>query len=72
MTGRRGETEMAVRIDGQHAAARRALEQAALQQERLDHLLDRIALLGQRRGKRVDADRSAAIVRARRGGLGGS
>ena len=47
---------------GQQAAARRALQQALLQQVGLDHLLERVALLGQRRRERVDADRPAAVV----------
>ena len=50
---------------GQQAAARRALQEALLQQERLDHLLQRVALLGQRRRQRVDADRAAAVVARR-------
>src|SRR5437867_2658266 len=40
-------------------AARRARDEADLQEERLDDVLERAALLGQRRGDRFDADRAA-------------
>jgi hypothetical protein len=49
-------------VRGQHAAARRALNEAALDQKRLDDVLDRVARLRERRGNRLDADRAAAIV----------
>ena len=47
---------------GDQPAARRALEEALLDEERLDDLLDGVARLRQRRGERLDADRPAAIV----------
>src|SRR6185437_13534873 len=47
---------------GDEAAARRALEQALLDQEWLDDLLDGVARLGQRRRQRLDADRAAGVV----------
>ncbi len=47
---------------GQHAAARGALQQALLDEIGLDHLLDAVALLGERRGQGVDPDRSATVV----------
>ena len=59
---RRLEAEMAPGGAGQQPAARRALQQALLQQVGLDHLLQRVALLRQRRRQRVDADRPAAVV----------
>ena len=59
--GRR-EAEMAEGVGRQHAAARRALDEALLDQERLDDVLDRVARLRQRRRDRVDADRPAAVV----------
>src|SRR5262245_64844237 len=48
---------------GEQAAARRALHQALLDQERLDDLLDRVARLRQRRRDGLDPDRAAAVVR---------
>src|SRR5271169_6622303 len=59
---RLGETEMAERMAGQEPAARGALDEALLDQERLDDLLDGVARLRQRRGDGLDADRAAAIV----------
>ena len=50
---------MAEAAIGQHAAARRALQQALLHQIRLDDFLDHVALLAQRRRQRLDADRAA-------------
>ena len=46
----------------QHAAAAGAQDQALLDQERLDHVLQRVARLGQRGGQRLDADRAAGVV----------
>src|SRR5919106_348365 len=59
---RRLEAEMAPGGAGQQAAARRALQEALLQEVRLDHLLERVALLGQRCREGVDADGAAAVV----------
>ena len=42
------------------AAARRALEKADLDEKRLVDVLDRVALLAERRGQAADADRPAA------------
>ncbi len=63
--GRRLDAEMAPAAVGQHAAARRALKQPCLHQIGLDHVLDRVALLGQRRGHGLDADRPAAVIARR-------
>jgi hypothetical protein len=53
-------------IDQQHqsfvAPARRALDEALLDQIGLDDLLDRVARLGQRGRDRLDADRAAAVI----------
>src|ERR1700686_5584370 len=57
-----GETEMAERMRGQQPAARRALQIAALNQERLDDVLDRVARLRQRRGHGLYSDRAAAVI----------
>ena len=46
----------------QHAAARRAVDEAQLDQEGLDDLLDRVARFRQRGGDGVDADRPAAEI----------
>ena len=51
---------MAEGLRRQQPAARRALDEALLDQERLDDLLDRVARLGERRGDGLDADRTAA------------
>ena len=59
---RLGEAEMAEGVAGQQAAARRALQEALLQQEGLDDVLDRVARLGERRRDGLDADRAAAEV----------
>ena len=50
---------MPVRSQRRHPAARGALQEALLDQERLDHVLDRVALLADRRGDVVEADRAA-------------
>src|SRR5580693_365338 len=62
VAARLGEAEMAERMAGQEASARSALEEALLDQERLDDLLDGVARLRQRRGDGLDADRAAAVI----------
>src|ERR1700685_1694816 len=57
-----GKAEMAEGMRGQQPPARRALQIAALDQERLDDVLDRIARLGQCRRHGFDADRAAAVI----------
>src|SRR6266852_3992102 len=57
-----GEPEMAERVRGQQPAARGALQVAALDQERLDDVLDRIARLRQRRGHGLYSHRTAAVI----------
>src|SRR6266705_5675834 len=57
-----GEAEMAERMRGQQPAARRALQIAALNQERLDDILDGVARLRQRRRHGLNADRAAAVI----------
>ncbi len=47
---------------GQQPAARGALDEALLDQIRLDDVFDGVARLRQRRGDGVDADRTAAVV----------
>ena len=59
---RLGQPEMPERMAGEQAPARRALQEALLDQIRLDDLLDRVARLGQRRRDGLDADRPAAVV----------
>src|SRR5205814_5514952 len=56
------EAEMAEGVRGQEPAARGALQIAALDQEWLDDVLDRVARLRQRRRHCLHADRAAAIV----------
>ena len=51
---------MAVAACGQHAGRAACAAGALLDQIRLDHVLDRVALLGERRGQGFDADRPAA------------
>ncbi len=46
----------------QHAAAAGAQHQALLDQERLDHVFQRVARLGQRGGQGLHADRPAGMV----------
>ena len=53
---------MTKRVPGEQPAARRALQEALLNEERLDDLLDCVARLGERRSDGVDADRTAAVV----------
>src|SRR4029078_497666 len=57
-----GQTEMLERVRGDQPAARGALQESLLDQERLDDLLDGIARLRQRGSQRLDADRPAAVV----------
>src|SRR5258706_14117550 len=47
---------------GQHAAAWGALQEALLQQIRLDDLFEHIALVAERRRHRLDPDRAAAVM----------
>ena len=54
-------------LAGQHAAARRALDEALLDQIGLDDLLERVARLAEGGGDGFDADR-AAIVEFGNGG----
>ena len=58
---RAGARQPQVRVAGRRddAAARRALEQAQLEQERLVDVLDRVGLLADRHGQRREADRPA-------------
>src|SRR4030095_5975013 len=56
---RRRQSEVTVRKRRCHAPARRALQEALLDQERLQHVLDRIALLADRSRQVVDADGAA-------------
>src|SRR4029079_2045910 len=54
--------ELAEGVTGQQAAARRALQEALLDQKRLDDLLDCVARLGERRRDGLDADWPTAVV----------
>src|SRR5205823_14748252 len=56
---RRHQAEMTIRKRGSDPAAIGALEESLLDQERLEHVLDRVALLADRGREIVDADRSA-------------
>ena len=60
-TLRHAHAQMLERQRRQHAAARRALDEALLDQIGLDDLLDRVARLAQRRGDGFDAHRPAII-----------
>ena len=60
---RRIQAEMLPGIRRKHAAARRALDEALLDQIGLDDVLDGVARLGQAGGDRLDADRPAAEIR---------
>src|SRR4051794_41835678 len=53
---------MTERMRRQQPPARSALQITALDQERLDDVLDRIARLGERRRHGLDAHRPAAVV----------
>src|SRR6266567_633807 len=56
---RRDDTEVPIGQRGRDPATVRALQETLLDQERLEHVLDRIAFLADRRREVVDADRSA-------------
>ena len=60
MRRRLGEAQVAIGERGRHAAALGALQVALLDEEGLEHVLDRVALLADRRGEVVDADGAAA------------
>src|SRR5262249_14921164 len=62
IAGRLCEPEVAEGMRGEQATARRALDEALLDEERLDDVLDGVARLRQRGGQRLPADRPAAIV----------
>src|SRR4051812_42240767 len=62
IAGGLGKAEVFEGVRGQEPPARRALEVAALDQKRLDDVLDRIARFGQGRCHGLDTDRTAAIV----------
>ena len=57
--GGRLQAQVAVGLGGGHAAARGAHDVALLDQVGLDHVLERAALLAERRGQRFHADRAA-------------
>src|SRR5258706_13762630 len=57
-----GEAEMAKRMRGQQPPARRALQITALDQKRLDDVLDRIARLRQPRGHGLYSHRTPAVI----------
>src|SRR5712672_1509579 len=57
-----GKAEMAEGVRGQQTPARGALQIAALDQKRLDDVLDRIARLRQGGSHGLDADRAAAVL----------
>ena len=58
---------MAEGMAGEQPAARRALDEALLDEEGLDDVLDGVARLRQRRRDRLDPDRAAAVIRRDRG-----
>ena len=53
---------MPPRFERDDAAARCALDEALLDEKRLDHVLERVARLRQRRRQRLDAHRPALVV----------
>src|SRR5947209_12306412 len=57
-----GEAEMAERMRGQQPPARGTLQIAALDQERLDDVLDPVARLRQRSRHGLHSDRTATVV----------
>src|SRR5665213_555661 len=59
---RLGQAEMLEGVAGDQPPARRALQKALLDQERLDDLFDGVARLRQRGCECLDADRAAAVV----------
>src|SRR5580692_6667099 len=54
---------MAEGVAGDQPAARRALQEAALDEVGLDDVFDGVARLGQGGRKRLDPDRAAAVIR---------
>ena len=68
-SGRRraAQAEVLARRRRRHPAARRAHEQALLDEERLVHVLDRLGLLADADGQRRQPDRAAAELLAQRG-----
>src|SRR5215475_11782937 len=62
VAGGLGETEVAKGVRGEQSSARRALNEALLDQERLDDFLDGVARLRQRRRDGLDPNRTAAVV----------
>src|SRR5215469_5800527 len=62
-----GEAEVAEGVRGQQPPARRALDEAALDQEWLDDLLDGVARLRQSSRDGLDPDRAAAVVERHHG-----
>src|SRR5262245_19814367 len=59
---RAGPSHVTKCLQSEHASARRAPDEALLQQVGLDDLLERIAWLGKRRGECLDADRTSVII----------
>ncbi len=59
---RRRQAQVRVGLGAGEAAARGALDEALLHQERLDHVLDGVARLGDGVGEGLDAGRAAAVV----------
>src|SRR5690606_4302530 len=59
---RRRQAEVLESLRRQHPPARRALDEALLDEIGLDDLFDRVARLAQPRRDRLDADRPAAVV----------
>src|SRR5215216_2325993 len=59
---RLGEAEVAEGVRREQAAAGSALHEPALDQERLDDVLDGIARLGKSRRDGLDPDRTAAVI----------
>src|SRR4029079_13770771 len=47
---------------GEQSSARRALQEALLDQKRLDNVLDRITWLGECRCQRIDSHRPATVI----------
>src|SRR3979490_2680484 len=62
IAGGLGETEMAERMRGQQPPARGALQIAALNEERLDDVLEGIARPRQRPRYALHADRATAVI----------
>src|SRR5690606_13222955 len=59
--GRAGHPEVVVRPVGGHPPAGGAGEEAVLEQEGLDDVLEGVARLAERRGDRLDPDRAAVV-----------